>query len=1017
MRTRTGPLVAIVAALSSALTAHQIPSSAARTVDAVTRLESGTPIEREMSAQQEHRYQLALRAGEYTRVTVVQRGIDVVVRLIAADGTVLGEFQDEPRNQGEEHVEVVAETSGNYALMVKASLASAAPGAYAIRMLDIRTATDDDRSMQDVRKLRAEYRPMFDARKYDEARPLVEKALALVERVRGPEDLHVARVVEDLAILYHQKQDHSRAEPLYQRALAVIEKALGPEHPEVAHLWIGLADVYRHMGQRPKAERLGQQALELSEKTLGAEHPQMVYCLLTLGTLRADAGDIDKSEELQQRALALVEKTQSPENFQRAVLLNNLGFLARDRQDLDRADQLFQRSLATFEALLGTNHVDSANVLQNLGINARQRGDYAKAEEYYVRSLSLREQALGADHPEIAQSLTNLAIIYRAKGDIARSLETNFRALSIFEKTSGPYSGGMLVTLGNIARTYAAIGDLAHAIALQRRVDAVIETQLSLNLAVGSEREKLAFVNSVSERTDRTISLHIDTASGEPEAGALAALVLLQRKGRVLDAMTDTLASLRQRTGNGDDQRLLEQLRTTTARLAHLALNGPPDMPPGERLRAIKDLEAQKEKLEAEISDRSAEFRAQSRPVTLDAVQAAIPARTALVEYAVYRPFNPKAERNSDAYGEPHYVAYVLKPHAPPRGQDLGPAKVIDEAIDALRRALRDPKRDDVKPLARAVDARVMHPIRALLGDVTRLLISPDGDLNLIPFEVLRDEQDRYAVERYSITYVTSGRDLLRMQVPRMSKSEPVVVADPLFGEPPIADAAHRASSSAPAGSITPVEDLSHPYFAPLAGTAQEARAIKTLFPEATVLTRERATKSALARVEAPRILHVATHGFFQQDAKRAIGNPLLRAGLALTGANLNPEDSARNEAGILTALEASNLNLWGTKLVTLSACDTGVGEVRNREGVYGLRRAIFLAGAETLVMSLWPVSDYVTRETMTAYYSGLKKGLGRGEALRQAQLTMLARGNRQHPFYWASFIQAGEWANLDGRR
>jgi len=310
-----------------------------------------------------------------------------------------------------------------------------------------------------------------------------------------------------------------------------------------------------------------------------------------------------------------------------------------------------------------------------------------------------------------------------------------------------------------------------------------------------------------------------------------------------------------------------------------------------------------------------------------------------------------------------------------------------------------------------------MHPIRALLGDVTRLLISPDGDLNLIPFEVLRDEQDRYAVERYSITYVTSGRDLLRMQVPRMSKSEPVVVADPLFGEPPIADAAHRASSSAPAGSITPVEDLSHPYFAPLAGTAQEARAIKTLFPEATVLTRERATKSALARVEAPRILHVATHGFFQQDAKRAIGNPLLRAGLALTGANLNPEDSARNEAGILTALEASTLNLWGTKLVTLSACDTGVGEVRNREGVYGLRRAFFLAGAETLVMSLWPVSDYVTRETMTAYYGGLKKGLGRGEALRQAQLTMLARGNRQHPFYWASFIQAGEWANLDGRR
>ena len=110
-------------------------------------------------------------------------------------------------------------------------------------------------------------------------------------------------------------------------------------------------------------------------------------------------------------------------------------------------------------------------------------------------------------------------------------------------------------------------------------------------------------------------------------------------------------------------------------------------------------------------------------------------------------------------------------------------------------------------------------------------------------------------------------------------------------------------------------------------------------------------------------------------------------------------------------------MNLWGTKLVTLSACDTGVGEVRNGEGVYGLRRAFMLAGTETLVMSLWPVSDNVTRELMTAYYTGLKEGLGRGEALRRVKLNMLRRKDRQHPFYWASFIQSGEWANLDGER
>ena len=179
-------------------------------------------------------------------------------------------------------------------------------------------------------------------------------------------------------------------------------------------------------------------------------------------------------------------------------------------------------------------------------------------------------------------------------------------------------------------------------------------------------------------------------------------------------------------------------------------------------------------------------------------------------------------------------------------------------------------------------------------------------------------------------------------------------------------------------------------------------------------------------------MLHIASHGFFLEDGARegapvpavagarasdvgaTIENPLLRSGIALAGANLDHDVGGD---GILTGLEASGLNLWGTQLVTLSACDTGVGEVRNGEGVYGLRRAFLLAGTETLVMSLWPVSDYVARETMVTYYAGLRAGLGRGEALRQAKLAMLKRKVRQHPFYWASFIQSGEWASLDGGR
>jgi CHAT domain-containing protein len=598
-------------------------------------------------------------------------------------------------------------------------------------------------------------------------------------------------------------------------------------------------------------------------------------------------------------------------------------------------------------------------------------------------------------------------------------LTTHLRALRIWENAAGPYQQATLLSVGNIAKTYAAAGSLANAVAYQRRADAIVEKQLALNLAIGSERQKLAFVRSVSERTDRTISLHLDQAPGDPDAGALAALVVLQRKGRVQDAMTDAVAAVRRHVAAPSDREPLDRLHETNAELARLALSPPGDAKPEQRQQALARLEARKEQLEATLSEHSAELRAQLQPVTLASVQAAIPDDAVLLEFAVFRPFDPKAERNADAYAPAHYAAYVIRKRAAPIGVDLGPVATLDRLIDRLRAGLRDPHDVEVTARARAVDERVMRPLRASLGGATRLLISPDGELNLVPFEALVDEGGCYLIERFATTYLTSGRDLLRMQVPSATPTSPVIVADPLFGEPPTPGATRPAAPLAHRRVAT-AADWSNVYFAPIAATGIEARAIKSLFPDATLLTGSRATKAALQTVHAPRILHIASHGFCFYDPARsgatASGgeDPLLRSGLALAGANLTRDGQWD---GILTALEASGLDLWGTKLVTLSACDSGVGEVRNGEGVYGLRRAFVLAGAETLVMSLWPVSDYVARDAIVGYYTGLGSGLGRGDALRQAKLGLLRRPNRRHPFYWAGFIQSGEWAGLNGKR
>jgi CHAT domain-containing protein len=995
------------------------PPIRARRLPDVSVLQEGRTFERRLERGDDHRYQLALREGEYACVSIEQRGIDVVAQTRDPAGSSIADFGGEIQNVGDKQVELVAEARGTYTVAIKAPSDTIEPGSYAIRITARRAATGTDRARQEAWRLRATaYRLDADGR-FDAARLSLERALTITETVWGPDDLHTAAVAAQLADVCRRLADGGTSESLYQRAIAIMDRTLGPGHPAAAVARSRLAALYEHQGERRKAETLLRQALDVIERTLGPNHRCFVSCLITLGNLRDRAGDLDEEEAIVRRALAVSEQIDDTNSFQYAELLNNLGEIYRQKQDYGRAEDLFRRSLALGEGLTAPDNYFMATALQNLGIIARERKDYAAAIGYNARALAIRERMVGQDHPDVAHILTNLANIYRSTGDYARALETHLRALHIWESAAGPYQQATLLSVGNIAKTYAAWGDLANAVVYQRRADAIVEKQLELNLAVGSERQKLAFVRSMSERTDRTISLHLDQMPGDPDASSLAALVLLQRKGRVQDAMIDTVAAVRQHVVAPADQEPLDRLHDTMTELARLSLSAPGDAKPGQRQQALARLEARREALEAALSEHSAEFRAQLQPaVTLSSVQAAIPEDAALLEFGVFRPFDPRAERNADAYAPAHYAAYVVRKHAAPIGLDLGPAATIDRLIDVLRDALRDPDDAGVKPRARAVDERVMQPLRASLGGATRLLISPDGNLNLVPFEALVDEDGRYLIERYATNYLTSGRDLLRTQRPRATPTNPVIVADPLFGEPPLPGAMRPPAPSTPR-SVTTGSDWSDVYFAPLAASGMEAREIKSLFPDAMLFTGSRATKAALQTVQAPRILHVASHGFFLDDAvgdgTPAIdgGNPLLRSGLAFAGANLTRDG---HSDGILTALEASGLDLWGTKLVTLSACDTGVGEVRNGEGVYGLRRAFMLAGAETLVMSLWPVSDYIARDAIVGFYTGLRSGLGRGDALRQSKLALLRRASRQHPFYWASFIEWGEWAGLDGK-
>lgn len=863
----------------------------------------------------------------------------------------------------------------------------------------------------------------FDRGEYERAELFLKRALAIVEKPWGTENKAVALVLNNLAEVYSAKGDYARAEPLYQRSMAIREKLLGREHPDVAIVLNNLAGVYLRKGDYERAESFYLRSVALIEKALGKEHPNVATALNNLATLYSNRGDYVRAELLYQRALEIRERVFGPLHPDVASSLNNLALLYWRRGDYVRAEPLYQRILTIFEKTSNRENPHIATVLNNLATMYWNGGDYARSEPLYQRALAIYEKALGAEHPEIATLLGNLAVMHWHKGDYGRVLSLHQRAIEIEEK--------------NIARI----------------------------LTTGSQQQKQFYLNTMLGEAYSAVSLNVRDMGQNQDAARLALNVILQRKGRVLDVTSDQITSLRRRA-NAEDQRLLGELFATRSRLATLQLSGTGNLSPEARRSEIARLEAEQERMEGDISRRSAEFRAIAQPVTLDAVRQAMPPDTALVELFVYYPFITKTAGRP--FGAPQYVAYILRrTDAVPQWVELGDAASINNLVGQLHLALRDPKREDFKQLARTLDERVMRPVRKLLGPTRRIFLAPDGALNLIPFASLVDEKGQYLIENYSINYLTSGRDLLRLQAAgEETPGAASIVANPQFDltRPVVTcKSAQREGEMLPDASDTKLEyrttDFTQLCYSTLNGTAQEATQIHSLLPGARVLTRKDATEAALKGLRRPRVLHIATHGFFLADQPKELPmgsrllrgsfdtldespvlvgreNPLLRSGLVLAG--VKQAQSGAGEDGVLTALEVAGLDLWGTKLVVLSACETGLGGVKNGEGVYGLRRALVLAGSEAQVMSLWKVSDAGARDLMIAYYTRLWRGEGRMEALRQVQLEMLhgqfllsmSSGKREtsdidekevpkdyrHPYYWAAFIQSGDWRSMDGK-
>jgi CHAT domain-containing protein len=581
-------------------------------------------------------------------------------------------------------------------------------------------------------------------------------------------------------------------------------------------------------------------------------------------------------------------------------------------------------------------------------------------------------------------------------------------ALALYEKAFGANSPRTAETLDQLARVAIDTSRQFDAIALARRRVTAAGILLGNILSFTSERQRLEF-----QKTTDPYSL-LATLGRALEL----AETVLRNKGIVLDSLLeDRLVA--EASNDARQREKVVRLRTAKQRLMQLLLETPTATSPD----ALKKREAEKNALTQEVDELEAGLAREvaglgrarrALSVTVAQVQAALAAGESLIEVVRYQHYLGKSK------SEPRYGAVVIAPAAEPKWVPLGPATEIEKNIRLFQRSARgETSEATCASVLRALNTQVWTPIEQALPDQTRtIIISPDGVLSFLSFATLVGADDRFLSEKYAIRYVASGRDLLHQNKPAATE-EMDVYADPDFGKKNSRPQLRRHWAAFAPRSVT-TRDWRRISLAPLPGTAREARGLQKRAGERIRIFRgAEASERELRRIQSPRVLHLATHGFFLPEikfdqkasngippraaiSKGKLVNPMHRSGIALAGAQSTLAAWFRGEVppteddGIVTAEEVGGLHLEGTDLVVLSACETASGEARAGEGVMGLRRGFVQAGAKNLLMTLWPISDDTTVQIMFDFYDAAFRTNNAPQALAETQRDWLVKLRRE---------------------
>ena len=850
-------------------------------------------------------------------------------------------------------------------------------------------------------------------------------ALNIKEKVVGKKHPDYALTLNNIALNYIDLGDHNKALEFNLLALKIREKVVGKKHPSYATSLNNIAINYSELGLYNKALEYNLLSLEIREKVVGKEHRDYALILNNIAVNHSNLGDYNKALEYNLLALKIYEKVVGKEHPDYALSLNNIAVVYSNLGDNNKELEYNLLALKIIEKVVGKEHPTYALSLNNLACNYSDLGDKNKEFEYNLLALKIREKVLGKDHPAYAESINNLAQNYCFKKDYNKALELHFFALKIREKVFGKDHPDYALSLRHIAFNYSNKKDYNKALDFLTQ---------SLEVSIQSfSKNKFGLSPAIKSSYKKTIELSIQNLASLSCIETSKISTLHNKWLGINGIIGSDQEQLKRKIELSDDIVLItlfDELKTSQVQISKY--NELTLLERKEKESQIILLEKQITELQSKLNSYSVGFSEMNRIFSSRDEVNNLNDNEVLVDIMRFPYYDFRNNIWSDSI---KYLVFISN------SKD----SVADFFYLHKGKELEEINFENYKYQATNFDNKTelkdtsfynsfWKPISDKIGNAKTIYVSLGGVYNNINLNTLYNpETGKYLLEEKDIRIVNSARDFVLSK--EQEKKIYTTNTASLFGFPDFNGnttvavdstdflASTRDLNSFWLDSLTRGGLKANPLPATKIEVENISLTLKSKGWQVNSYLAENASETNIKKQESPRILHIATHGYFfpdipidkdntrflGMDRQQVVQDPMLRSGLLFTGANrtLKGEES-NGENGLLSAAEAALLDLRETELVVLSACETGKGEVKNSEGVYGLRKAFSDAGAKNIIMSLWKVDDKVTQEFMSRFYEiWLNEKTSIREAFNKTQLEIKAK--YPEPYYWGAFILVGE--------